>query len=136
MRINNCHFEKWSENHSDEHKDRKFRQLYPFPVLSRINFDQLKIGIEQIIHFNNVKYKCLISKIENKENERLRATLILTTIPKSNTQTWKNRFWDEIFQVIYSKNYDFITVFTKKEDPSKDFIKRFYNGNFQLSIGY
>ena len=131
MRINNCHFEKWCENHSDEHKDRKLRQLYPFPVLSRINFDQLKIGIEQIIYFNNVKYKCLISKIENKKNDRFRATLILTTITKSNTHTWKNRFWDETFQVIYSKNYDFITVFTKKEDPSKDFIKRFYKGNFE-----
>lgn len=131
MRIKNCHFEKWSENHSDIHKDRKFRQLYPFAIFSQINFDKLNIGIEQIIQFNDLEYKCLISKIENTESNRLRATFTLVSNPKSNTQSWKKRFWDETFQIIYSKNYDFITVFTKKEDPSKDYIKRFYKGNFK-----
>src|SRR5690606_8811833 len=36
--------------------------------------------------------------------------------------------------IVYSQNFEFITVFTKNEDPSKDYIKRFYKGNFQKLV--
>ena len=58
----------------------------------------------------------------------------LSSKPKSNTQSWKNRNWDNRFQIVYSQNFDFITVFTKNEDPSKDYIKRFYKRNFQKLV--
>ena len=129
MRIRNCNFERWAENHLAEHKDRVFRELYPYPVISKIDFSEEQVDKEQRIYFNHIEYYCVINKIELQENDRYRTLFRLTANPKSNSQTWKNRNWDDRFQIVYSKNYDFITVFTKNEDPSKDFIKRFYKGN-------
>lgn len=131
MKIRKCNFERWAENHSAEHKDRVFRELYPYSVISQIDFSKELVNKEQKIYFNYVEYYCVITKIELQENGRYRTLFRLTANPKSNSQTWKNRNWDDRFQIVYSKNYEFITVFTKSEDPSKDFIKRFYKGNFQ-----
>jgi hypothetical protein len=134
MIIQNCNFERWAENHSDKHKDRIFRELYPYAIFSKINFSEENLGIEQKIEFNGIEYYSIIKKIELQKNNKYRTLFILSAKPKSNTQSWKNRIWDERFQIVYSQNFEFITVFTKNEDPSKDYIKRFYKGNFQKLV--
>ena len=134
MNIRNCNFERWTENHSSEHKDRIFRELYPYAIFSKINFSKNKLGVEQKIQFNGNEYYSIIQKIDQQENNRYRTTFKLTSKPKSNTQSWKNRNWDDRFQIVYSKNFDFITVFTKNEEPSKDYIIRFFKGNFQKLV--
>lgn len=131
MNLKYCNFETWSSNHSPEHKDRLYRELYPYNVFSRIDFTEKLIDNEQKVEFNYASYFVELQKIELQENDRYRTTFKLSTSPKSKTQGWKKRSWDERFQIVYTKNFDFITVFTKSEDSSKDYIKRFYKDNFQ-----
>lgn len=131
MNLKNCNFDTWSKNHSPEHKDKIFRELYPYNVFSRIDFSEKLINSEQRILFNHATYFAELQKIELQENDRYRTTFKLSTTSKSKTQAWKKRSWDERFQIVYTKNLDFITVFTKSEDSSKDYLKRFYKGNFQ-----
>ena len=130
MRLNNCNFKTWSNNHSPDHKDRVYRELYPYKVFDKIDFDFSQINKEQVISFNNIEYYVEILKIEIQDNTKYRTTFNLNTIPKSNTQKWKQRTWKEKFQIIYSQEYDFITVYTKKEDSSKSYLKDFFKGNF------
>ena len=134
MNIRDCNFEKWAENHSYDHKDRIFRELYPYSIFSKINFSEELLGEEQRIHFNGIDYYALIQKIELQESGRFRTLFKLYTSPTSNTKAWKNRNWNDKFQIVYSQSYSFITVFTKNEDPSKDIIKRFYKGRFQKIV--
>ena len=130
MRLVNCNFDTWAKNHSPEHKDRMFRELYPYKVFQKIDFSDEKLNTEQIIDFNNIKYFAEIQKIELQENNRYRTLFKLSTTPASNTQKWKKRSWDEKFQIVYTADYRFITVFTKKEDSSKEYLKKFFKGNF------
>ena len=130
MKLNNCNFYTWALNHSPEHKDRMFRELYPYKVFQRIDFAEDKLNVEQIINFNTIKYFAEIIKIELQENNRYRTTFELNTAPKSKRHQWKKRSWNEIFQIVYTQDFNFITIFTKKEDSSKDYLKRFFKGNF------
>jgi len=130
MKLKNCNFETWTFNHTPEHKDRIFRELYPYKVFQLIDFSNDNLNNEQVIEFNRTKYFVEILKIELQENDRYRTTFELNTSPKSKMQSWKNRSWNEKFQIVYTQSFDFITVFTKKEDSSKDYLKRFFKGNF------
>jgi hypothetical protein len=131
MKLKNCSFKTWSKNHLPDHKDRIYRELYPYKVFEQINFSNEKIRSEQIILFNNDSYFIEIKKIELQDNNRYRATFEFDTVSNSERQRWKHRVWNEKFQIIYSVYYEFITVFTKKEDSSKDYVKRFFKGNFK-----
>jgi len=130
MRLKNCNFETWTLNHSTEHKDRIFRELYPYKVFQLIEFSEDLLTKEQVIEFNRIKYYVEILKIELQDNGRYRTTFEVNTIAKSKSQKWKKRNWNEKFQIVYTHSFEFITVFTKKEDSSKDYLKRFFKGNF------
>lgn len=130
MQIKNLTYEQWEINHISSHEDKWCRELYPFHVFSKIDFDIEKINVEQRIRFNQITYYISIKKIELQANERYKSTFDLSTIPNTNYQAWKYRTWNSTFQIVYSESFDFITVFTKKIDPSKEFVVRFMKGNF------
>jgi hypothetical protein len=131
MTLQDLDFGTWCKNHEDEHESKWCRELYPYNVFRQINFTPDKINIEQKIEFNRVDYFATIKKIELQENGRYRTTFELSTIPASKAQAWKKRTWNASFQIVYTAENKFITVFTKKEDPSKDYVTRFMKGNFE-----
>lgn len=131
MKLKNLNFDQWLKNHSPDHNDKWCRELYPFNVFRLINFDNALINKEQKIDFNSFSYYVTLTKIELQDNGRYRTSFDISTFPKSKTQEWKQRKWNTTFQVVYSQSFDFITVFAKKEDPSKDYVVRFMKGNFE-----
>src|SRR6218665_155159 len=131
MKLKNLNFEQWQKNHTPDHNDKWCRELYPFSVFKNINFDNDLIDKEQQIDFSGISYFVTITKIELQENGRFRTTFDIATFPKSKTQEWKQRKWNTTFQIVYTPNNEFITIFSKKEDPSKDYVVRFMKGNFQ-----
>ena len=100
MKLKNFTFEQWRKNHLPTHNDKWYRELYPFGVFKYIDFGNEFINRKQ--------------KIELQDNNRYRTTFDLSTLPKSKTQEWKNRKWNTTFQVVYSQDFNFITVFKKK----------------------
>lgn len=131
MKLKNLNFNQWLKNHPQDHNDKWFRELYPFTVFRNINFDNSFINKEQRIDFNTISYFVIITRIELQNNERNRTTFVISTFPKSKSQEWKQRNWNTTFQIVYSLQFDFITIFAKREDPSKDYIVRFMKGNFE-----
>jgi hypothetical protein len=131
MKLKNVNFEQWLKNHSPDHNDKWCRELYPFNIFRLIHFDDTLIYKEQKIYLNSILYYVTLTKIELQDNGRYRTSFDLSTFPNSKTQEWKQRKWNTIFQIVYSKKLEFITVFTKKEDPSKDYVIRFMKGNFE-----
>ena len=83
MRISNLTVDKWRENHSPYHKDKWYRELYPFHVFGRIDFDENKIRLVQKISFNGIYYYATVTKIEPEEQHRLAATFDISTFPVS-----------------------------------------------------
>lgn len=131
MKLKNLNFDQWLKNHSPDHNDKWCRELYPFNVFRLIDFENNLINKEQKIEFNNISYFVTITKIELQDNGRYRTSFDISTFPKSKTQEWKQRKWNTTFQIVYSQQFDFITIFAKKEDPSKDYVVRFMKGNFE-----
>lgn len=131
MKLKNLNFDQWLKNHSPDHNDKWLRELYPFNVFRIIKFDDILINKEQEIDFNSISYYVTLKKIELQDNGRYRTSFDISTFPKSKTQEWKQRKWNTTFQIVYSQQLEFITVFAKKEDPSKDYVVRFMKGNFE-----
>lgn len=134
MKINNLTFDQWAKNHRSDHKDKWYRELYPFHVFRLVDFDNDMLGKEQEIDFNRTSYYATIKKIELQENGRYRTTFNIATSPRSKTQRWKNRQWNTTFQIVYEQDFSFITIYTKKNDPSEDFVEDFMKGSFTKII--
>lgn len=130
MRLINCNFDTWRKNHEDTHKDIIFRAIHPYPIISQINFDDGLIGKDQLIQTEFGYNIAQILNIELQANGRYRATFNITTNPKSNKAKWEHKQWDERFQIIYEKDFTFVTLFTKNEDSSKQCLKNFYREEF------
>ena len=131
MKLKNLDFNQWLQNHPPDHNDKWCRELYPFSVFKRIEFEHSYLNIEQKLDFNGITYYVILTKIELQDNGRYRTSFDISTFPKSKTQEWKQRKWNTTFQIVYSQEFEFITIFAKKEDPSKDYVVRFMKGNFE-----
>jgi len=131
MKLQNLDFTTWCKNHPEDHDSKWCRELYPYNVFKHIDFSDTKVNTEQKIEFNRVAYYAILTKIELQKNGRHRTTFILSTKPASKNHAWKKRTWDTTFQIVYTTDGHFITVFTRKEDPSKDFVTRFMKGSFE-----
>ncbi|MDP3432661.1 MAG: hypothetical protein Q8T04_06820 [Bacteroidota bacterium] len=130
MKLINLTFRQWLNNHDPDHDDKWCRELYPFTIFRFISFDENQLNKEQKIEFNQVTYFIILTKIELQENGRYRTTFDIATFPKTKTQEWKQRKWNTTFQIVYTQDYQFITIFAKREDPSRDYVIRFMKGNF------
>lgn len=131
MKLQDLDFPTWCKNHPEDHDSKWCRELYPYNVFRHIDFSNTKLNIEQKIEFNRIDYYVILTKIELQENGRYRTTFNLSTKPASKNQAWKKRTWDTTFQIVYTPDGHFITVFTRKEDPSKDYVARFMKGSFE-----
>lgn len=131
MKLKNLNFDQWLKNHSPDHNDIWCRELYPFNIFKLIEFDSSFLNKEQKLDTNGISYYVTVRKSELQDNGRYRTLFDISTFPKSNIQDWKQRKWNTTFQIVYSQKFEFITIFTKKEDPSKDYVVRFMKGNFE-----
>ncbi|MDA9872616.1 hypothetical protein N9C25_00165 [Saprospiraceae bacterium] len=131
MKLQDCNFKTWIDNHDSDHSDISFRSLYPYNTFEQILFDKSLINEIQVINYAESDYKVILEKIELQENKRFRATFELQTNHEKNETKWSKRSWNERFQIVYTLKGKFITAFTKNEDSSKTFIKKFYKGNFE-----
>ena len=130
MQLKNCNFKTWLSNHDPEHKDKIYRELYPYLAISKINFDGSKINVVQRFDINLVFYWCVIHEIKLQDNGKYKAKFYLKSSSEHSSKKWKNIIWNDDFQVIFSESYEFVTVFTKREDPSKKMLKHFFKGSF------
>lgn len=130
MQLLNLNYETWARNHSKDHSDRWLRVLYPFHIFRLVDFNLKKVNNAQKFIVDNVSYTIIINEIKTQDNGRYKATFTLSTTVLSEGEQWWHRAWDNVFQIVYSDNFHFITVFSKSEDPTSDLIKKFMKGNF------
>ena len=41
MKLNSLNFETWCKNHSSDHQAKWYRELYPFHIFQKIDFDDM-----------------------------------------------------------------------------------------------
>lgn len=129
MKIKNVNFETWLKNHSEDHNDKWYRELLPFEVFEKIDFDSRYVGRIQQIKFKNISYLIKVNSIHLQERGTYISAFSIETNISSKFYAWKKRDWNTNFKIVFSPDYEFISAFAKNEDPSKELVKRFMKGN-------
>ena len=75
MKLKNLNFDQWLKNHSPNHNDKWYRELYPFNVFKLINVEDSLINKEQKLDFTSISYFITLTKIELQDNGRYRTSV-------------------------------------------------------------
>ena len=131
MQVKNVSFDVWLENHDKDHKDKWLRQLYPWKLFNLIDYSEGSIGQYQKIAFENVDYFVTLKSRFIGKNERFNYLFEVKPDRTKRYNEWENRIWDNEFVLVATQELDFVTVFSKREDPTNQMIKYFKNRNFK-----
>ncbi|KAA0993516.1 hypothetical protein [Dyadobacter aurulentus] len=128
--LSNLNFDTWLRNHSNDHYAKWCRELYPYSIFNLIDFSEHALHKKQRLWYNFITYRAEILCIEMQENGRFCSEFSLNYNNVSKGIGWNNRLWNETFKIIYTDKFEFITVFTSKNDPSKIIVSNFMKGKF------
>ena len=130
MKVFSIDFDTWCENHIQDHDAKWCRELYPWEVFQRIDYDQSTLNKQQTIIVADEAYTATIEKCYVAENKRLNYLIRLGSIPSSKRQQWSQRTWNDLFHLVTDPSGNFITLYTEKKDPSKVFLRKFLSSRF------
>jgi hypothetical protein len=125
MEISSIDFDTWCKNHPQDHDAKWCRELYPWEVFQRIDYDHSTLSTQQTIVVANEVYTATIEKCYVAENERINYLIRLGSIPSSKRQQWNQRAWNDLFHLVADSSGYFITLYTEKKDPSKVLLRKF-----------
>ena len=128
IKLSSLNFETWCLNHSDDHDAKWCRELYPWEVFERTEYDASAIGEPQSVAVAGSSYVVTLQECVTAEDGRLNYLLHLRSVPSSRRQQWQARSWDELFHLVADPSGYFITLFTERTDPSKVLLKQFMAG--------
>ncbi len=125
MEVSSIDFNTWCKNHAQDHDAKWCRELYPWEVFQRIDYDHSTLNTQQTIVVANEACTATIEKCYVAENERLNYLIRLSSIQSSKRQQWNQRAWNDLFHLVADPSGYFITLYTKKRDPSKVLLRKF-----------
>jgi hypothetical protein len=125
MEISSIDFDTWCKNHPQDHDAKWCRELYPWEVFQRIEYDHSTLNTQQTIVVANEAYTATIEKCYVAENERINYVIRLRSVPSSRRQEWNQRAWNDLFHLVVDPSGYFITLYTEKKDPSKVLLRKF-----------
>ncbi len=125
MKVSAIDFGTWCTNHAQDHDAKWCRELYPWEVFQRIDYDHSTLNTQQTIVVANEAYTATIEKCYLAENERIIYLIRLGSIPSSKRQQWNQRAWNDLFHLVADPSGYFITLYTEKKDPSKALLRKF-----------
>lgn len=128
MQVRSISFETWLTNHSDDHEAKWCRELYPWEIFGALDYSDNAINRPQEVESSSGRFVATIQNIFLGENGRTNILIHLGSKAESQSQQWRHRDWDDVFQLVCTPDGHFITLFTKKQDPSKDILRRFMTG--------
>ena len=130
MKISTIDFDTWSKNHVQDHDAKWCRELYPWEVFQRIDYDLSAVNEQQTVIVANAAHTAIIEKFHVAENGRLNYLIRLGSIPSGKRQQWNQRTWNDLFHLVADPAGYFITLYTEKRDPSKVLLRKFLSSRF------
>ncbi len=128
IKLSSLNFETWCLNHPDDHDAKWCRELYPWEVFERTDYDASAVGEPQTVTVAGNSYVITLQNRFNAENGRFNYLVHLRSAPSGRRQQWQLRAWDDLFHLVADPSGYFITLYTEKPDPSKKLLKQFMSG--------
>ncbi|MDR2210614.1 MAG: hypothetical protein LBO65_03990 [Spirochaetaceae bacterium] len=137
MKLNIFDFHNWLSAPSHQGKDTRFdawsREIYPWILFNEINFDKNLINQIQTISIEELEYMVTILSIAPAYANRIKAIFRVDSNMSSDKDNWKVREWHDVFEIIYTKGGDFVTVYIQDfdiNDNYKKYLRKFKEGDF------
>ena len=123
-------FLAWSKNHPPDHYAKWCRELYPWELFRQLDYDQLPIDVPQVLSVGGGQYVATLKHRTVTGDDRHHYSVHIHSVHSGKRQEWNQRSWDDSFHLVASPSGEFITLFTKKKDPSKVVFEKFVKSKF------
>jgi hypothetical protein len=125
VKIRNVSFDVWLRSHGGKTaEERWLRELYPWPVLARVEYDPKKIGHIQKIQYDQVDYDVTLMLVRwqpRQETFRYRIRV------DSEGLGWHARSFSDEFDLCAGPDGNFVTLFhSKTEEPLEKIARAFF----------
>lgn len=130
MKPSTITFAAWSKNHPPDHYAKWCRELYPWELFQRLGYDQLHIHVPQPLSVASGRYVATVKRHSVTNDGRSHYFVHIRSVHSGKGQEWHQRSWDDTFHLVASPLGEFITLFTKKKDPSKVLLEKFLKSRF------
>ena len=125
MKLRNVTFANWLASHaSKDAEERWLRELYPWPVLAQVEYDQSHVGITQAITHDEVEYTATLLSVRWQP---ARSTFRYRVRVDSEGLGWHARSFADDYDVCAAPNGTFVTLFhAKSEEPLEKIARAFF----------
>jgi hypothetical protein len=125
MPLRNVTFATWVRSHQNKHvKERWLRELYPWPVLARVECHDKHVGEDQTIIFDGVEYH---AKLRSVQWQPQHGTFRYRVTVESEGLGWNARAWNDDFDLVGTPDGAFVTLFhAKREEPLERIARAFF----------
>jgi hypothetical protein len=130
MKIHSVSLEAWLGGHPPEHDDRLCREVYPWAVFERLDYTKRMRNRVQETGLGSERFFATVIDCEPGRENRLIFKIRLET-PRDENPKWWHGVWSDLFHLIVEPDGRFVTLFTKRGDPSKKLVKNFMRGDIQ-----
>lgn len=125
MQLRNVSFTNWLRSHNEKDpEERWLRELYPWPVLAQVEFDESWLHRPQRITYDDVKYDVTLTGILWQDK---RGTFRYRLVVESDGLGWHSRSFADEFYVCAAPDGSFVTLYhAKKEEPLEKIARAFF----------
>lgn len=125
-RLRGVTFENWMRSHRNKApKERWLRELYPWPVLARVDCNATQLGKKQRIIHDGVSYHLTVKAAKWQED---RGTYRYRVLVESDGLGWHARSFADEFDLCAGRDGSFVTLFhVKKEEPLEKIARAFFS---------
>ena len=135
MNASTISFDVWCRNHSHDHDAKWCRELYPWEIFQRIDYNRVDPEVPQPLVLGRTNYHAWVERHSVTDDARSHYFVRVRSLFSSGKQRWDQRAWNDLFHLVASSSGHFITVFTHKRDPSKVLLKKFLTGRLADGCG-
>lgn len=125
MPLQNVTFANWLRSHRyKDPEERWLRELYPWPVLARVECDDKHVGHTQRIIHDGVEYDVTLKWVRWQPQK---GTFKYRMLVESEGLGWHARSWCDEFDMCGAPDGTFVTLFhAKKEEPLEKIARAFF----------
>ena len=125
MQLRGVTFSNWLQSHKHKNPtERWLRELYPWPVMAKIQCDEAHINSRQLIEYNGAEYIATLQWIRWQPDH---GTFKYRVHVESEGLGWHSRALDDTYDMCGTPEGDFVTLFhARKREPLERIARAFF----------
>src|SRR5579863_6131393 len=130
MKVHSVSFDAWLAGHNPAHKDRSYREVYPWPIFEKLDYsDGMRNHVQDAV-LGAERFSATVKESLPGDHGRLVFAVLLET-PKDEPPGWFHGPWSALFHLVVEPDGRFVTLFAKGKEPGERLVKKFLRGELE-----